>query len=580
MASLPGHSHIGLRRHCGICGHLMAINERFIACEFPRMQIRFIMIGSENSTECLRRTDISVFPDYGHSIRRLNDMLLCRRPGCKHCAASAEAVTVHSDCFDLYARNSRSKDALRRLWAFAAWRIPWREAPSILCDDEFPVAPNPLVLEGYALSELRKLSPEIIKTIQGFSATSLLWRFSSALELARFSSVAAPSELISIPLCQLPVWERGGVPIRATSRQAPFMRLTIDSRGIKTVERLPEMPRFELWRSDRLAFVIIEESCVKDFGMLRLELPKTLSGLQTWDTPTPPDQVHTTLYRADIGNSTQFRTIKLCDATGITFFFCHGNVYAIHAHTASAPSAKRTFESLSRRRQHTVTWLYVPIPPNDRITAFGTRLSKSRNQYADGLCFLFRMRLAGDIVAGPYAGDFGHFGLTTAPVALIYDTADLGPVSVIGACSKELRRKMDIVPCPQPRPKDVPLQNAIFSSGSLNNVVRIQTFHAEDNEACRGILLEYQNGAQRPLGQCRIHVDVTKEYATPAYICFLRMTSLRPQTSASLRGVKVECAKNDEHHHAEEGWTCCTMDGELDFWFNSEESDMMAIIHE
>lgn len=64
------------------------------------------MLGNKNSTAYLRCTDVLVFPDYGHNVRPP----LCRRPGCKRCASSAEAATVHSDCLELFTRELRLKD--------------------------------------------------------------------------------------------------------------------------------------------------------------------------------------------------------------------------------------------------------------------------------------------------------------------------------------------------------------------------------------------------------------------------------------------------------------------------------------
>lgn len=60
---------------------------------------------------------------------------------------------------------------------------------------------------------------------------------------------------------------------------------------------------------------------------------------------------------------------------GITFFFSFGKVYAIYAHTVTMSCAKTTLEYLLSRRQKTVTWVYIPIPPSDRVVAFGAQLT-------------------------------------------------------------------------------------------------------------------------------------------------------------------------------------------------------------
>lgn len=125
--------------------------------------------------------------------------------------------------------------------------------------------------------------------------------------------------------------------------------------------------------------------------MLRLKLPRTTPGIQVWDTPTPLDLYHCTLHRADIGDSMQFRTIELRKATGITFFFSFRQVYDIHFHTTTTPSASKTFKRLSRRRQPAVTWIYLPISRNDRIIAFGVGLEASGSYLRGGPQFLISL---------------------------------------------------------------------------------------------------------------------------------------------------------------------------------------------
>ena len=84
----------------------------------------------------------------------------------------------------------------------------------------------------------------------------------------------------------------------------------------------------------------------------------------------------------------RFHTIDLRRTTGITFFFCLDEVYAIHAHTSATPCAERTYERLPRRRQRTVTWLYLPLPSNDHVVAFGLQKQQSGSHRPAGIRFL------------------------------------------------------------------------------------------------------------------------------------------------------------------------------------------------
>lgn len=58
---------------------------------------------------------------------------------------------------------------------------------------------------------------------------------------------------------------------------------------------------------------------------------------------------------------------------GITFLIHRSRMFAIHAHTPTAPCAQSTFEYLSEDVQSAAVWVYLPIPRGERILAFGER---------------------------------------------------------------------------------------------------------------------------------------------------------------------------------------------------------------
>lgn len=64
-------------------------------------------------------------------------------------------------------------------------------------------------------------------------------------------------------------------------------------------------------------------------------------------------------------------TFNARTCTGITFFTYSGTIFAIHAHTSAQPSAQSTFETLSGTAEALARWIYIPIGPQDLITAFG-----------------------------------------------------------------------------------------------------------------------------------------------------------------------------------------------------------------
>ncbi|KAH8654723.1 hypothetical protein BGZ61DRAFT_524174 [Ilyonectria robusta] len=285
-----------------------------------------------------------------------------------HCGACGSLMKVSKrfvvHCFDVVAQRCKLDDYLDHLWIATAWRTPWRQAPNLRLEE--PAITLDLArADDLGIPRMRVLTPEILRMVHGYSATSLFWRYSGALDLVRRLSTSSLDELLSVPLCTVSAWKRGPPVLSKTVRQLPVFRLTIDSYGIREIERLPERPRFQRWRTDSLAFVILEQSYLQG----------VTARFKIWDTPIPPVIEQCPFYPANITSSTHFRTIELCKTTGITLFFCLGDVYAIHAHTKAAPCPEATYRCLSRRRQRSITWAYMPIPENDSIVAFGTQIA-------------------------------------------------------------------------------------------------------------------------------------------------------------------------------------------------------------
>ncbi|KAJ3529490.1 hypothetical protein NM208_g9731 [Fusarium decemcellulare] len=558
------------------------------------LQLQFLpitnpqVLGNVDSTACSKRLGPWIFPDYGHRLRGMETVSICRKPGCSHCTVSAEASTVHSDCFEFVARRCNLDDYLDYLWVVTAWRAPWRQAPHFGLQDTEVVEPDWSVLDCLDISRsLASLPPEILGIIHRYSATSILWRFNAASKLTRRFPIALSDSLLSIRLCKVAAWKRGQPVTIEEAHQLPVIRLTIDSWGIREVERLPGYPQFKTWRTDSLVFVILDQAYLKDvialfkFGVLRLEVPKTCHGLQTWDTPTPPEMRRCCFYPAHIRYSTQFRTIELRRISGITFFY-HGEIYAIHAHTQEAPCAQITYQRLSRRRQRSVVWVYVPVSQKDYITALGARMPLRQERSFGSTCLLFRMKLGGDVPVGLGSCKQAKDLLLSKspPTTIIYNTLELEPVSVIGAYPTGKEENTPIAPFRHPFIGDPPFPNAYFSSAPLESVNRICIFSNKHIGMCIGILLQYENGAQRSLGQCRVGIDPTEDYVKPVRICFRRQVYTRLGVSGELQATRVRVSSSGPGHHVhyEQGWTCFEMQGELEFWFSWQETRLTVIL--
>ncbi|RSL80391.1 hypothetical protein CEP52_017394 [Fusarium oligoseptatum] len=526
-----------------------------------------------------------IFPGYGHRVRGKSGVSLCRKPDCSLCAVSPEASVAHSDCFEFVAQRCNIDDSLDYLWVVTAWRTPWRQAPNFRLEETI-VKPDWSVFDDFGISSMRLLPPEILRMIHENSATSMIWRFNAASELIRQLPVASSDHLLSIPLRAVSAWKRGDQPVvTEIAHKLPVIRLTIDSWGIQEVKRLPGNPQFRRSRTDGLVFVILDQRWLEGinahfkFGFLRLGLPKTCHGLQTWDTPTPPDLQRCRFYPAKITRSTRFRTIDLRQTNGITFFFCYGEIYAVHAHTRSFPCAQTTYQRLSHRRQQSVTWVYVPFSQQDSIAALGARMSLSESTSFSSTCLLFRMRLGGDVSVGLTSSKQAKdLLLSKSPMTIIYNIRELQPVSVIGAYPTGEEDNSLMTPFHHPFIDDPPFPNACFSLAPLESVNRISIFNNKPTGRCMGILLQYQNGAQRSLGQCRVGVDPVEDYVKPVHICFHRQSYVRSGTSVQVQETMVRGTSRREHDHDEQGWTCFEMEGELEFWFSHEETKLTVIV--
>ena len=228
----------------------------------------FVVLGvSGDSTPILDR---ATFPE-NESRLTSHGRLLCWLPNCWRCGHAPEAVGVHSDCLSVFQEVCKAEDALDRLWVAAA-RSPWRGAPNLHLGCATNLAVE-LVYERsrvYGIPCLRLLPPELIEMIRDYSESATFWRHISALsfgiELSTTpAQTASPSLATSIPLCDILAWTRGQEPtLVQPPDRSPVIRLTIDYRGIRQVERLPRKSQYQQFRSDNMAFAIEDEDQLKD----------------------------------------------------------------------------------------------------------------------------------------------------------------------------------------------------------------------------------------------------------------------------------------------------------------------------
>ncbi|CAK7236061.1 hypothetical protein SCUCBS95973_009477 [Sporothrix curviconia] len=684
--------HLGLTPHCGLCGTAMRVGQ---ACT--------VLLGVDKATRLDRCMAPFAYPKYcffhgewnlgrdgktgknsGNGEDSDDVPMLCRDPGCSKGTASLEACTVHVDCCVLFARMAGTADketaagdggggAGDRMWIAAAWQRPWRQAAWLWLDEPVDrrVAIDQVVAAAGSeddeddkdgdgsdgeemglrqiLHGMQRLPTELVQMIHDMSSKSLLWRLSSVL--GRYHDTTADTDKhTTLLLTGIEAWERGSLcPASKTSPGAPekpVIRLTMDNRGLRTIERLAARPSSVQRRIvHNEAYSVVDASDVQGvtvhfrFGLARLELPRRIRGLHVWDTPTPPLLDDCNLVLSRLMPTTRFQAIPLDRVDGITLMFVHSKLEAVHVHTPATPAARTTILSLD---ETDISWVYVPIAPGDRVLAVGVRRCGKevrdadidlanmsdendgdsgeekeeesidyRNAYREySMGFLqFRFGKAGDVYIGPMMKEPREDTVLAAapPITLLVSTIETFILSVMGAYSGSS------TPVPRPLPAlDPPFGDhqsrpivtaddhmSYISTAPLDGIVRIRVFQDPVRGFDRGLLLFYENGGQRALGQCRVGgVDDVTDYDRPACLCITRdgykhvKKNPAPREPASQTWYVFYAQGSDalEHTHDDEDededdarsiWECMPLNqlgcGRLQVTFTSRSSKLEVI---
>lgn len=233
--------------------------------------------------------------------------MMCRNPECTKATATLEACTVHVDCHAMFRKHCIGKDGdagskhnLDRLWIAAAWRRPWRQAAWLWLDtpDE---ADNRISLDRLSraivddgeeatdqqkdddgnddiddsrkhesltgiLHRLLTLPPKLVEMIREESGESLVWRYAAVLDRCQ-PLAGEDNQLTSMPLTDIAAWERGSLVKESSSDTAadnPILLLTMDARGLRSIERPAVRPPATHDRhSYKEAYVIVHQDEVK-----------------------------------------------------------------------------------------------------------------------------------------------------------------------------------------------------------------------------------------------------------------------------------------------------------------------------
>lgn len=118
-----------------------------------------------------------------------------------------------------------------------------------------------------------------------------------------------------------------------------------------------------------------------------------------------------------------------------------------------------------------------------------------------------------------------------------------------------------------------------FSCAPLENVRRARIFYCgDDGVHCKGLLLEYANGGQRALGQCRLLVDRCETVVAPASVALAnvvwwpRLGSASSTTEEPLRAIRVQFDGVHGDSDDDVSWSHFAMAGTLQLWFIHSET--------
>lgn len=183
---------------------------------------------------------------------------LCQWAECEACAGGPEAAFAHPACLRLFRKawtaSEPAQALMDRAWLTAAWSYPWRHAPHLrLNRPNVLIRVPPLVAGGLGMHQLARLPVEIVQTIRCYSASSLLWRYLCLEHYANENARVKHSPWVRMPIKEVRGWRRGGELVRMSrveseqsdatgslnvDEEGPVVRVTVDWRGIRQIERL------------------------------------------------------------------------------------------------------------------------------------------------------------------------------------------------------------------------------------------------------------------------------------------------------------------------------------------------------
>lgn len=198
-------------------------------------------------------------------------VVFCTRSPCQPCDDAPESATIHKHCFHLYVTKAPGEANLHNLWLSAIWRAPWKGSiPQNLTPYGDYMAELRVVADALGLRGLKTLPPEVSKNIhQLWQPGEEMWRYGIVESLALELSSSKQDTLVPIPFHRIQGWTRGRAPVFVPGNchaAARYVCLTIDCRGLYSIERMSEWPSTG-FKSDRFTFVVEKASTFRNMDL-------------------------------------------------------------------------------------------------------------------------------------------------------------------------------------------------------------------------------------------------------------------------------------------------------------------------
>ncbi|KAI3530631.1 hypothetical protein CABS03_15150 [Colletotrichum abscissum] len=432
-----------------------------------------------------------------------------------------------------------------------------------------------LVAPHSHLRKLAKLPPELTTMIWGYLGQHALLRLCCVLETIDFAHRKGLDTPLLGPLRQVQFWQRGKLPIIATSGLSKPLQMTIDSRGIRCIER-SGCSTAQLRSTFDLYTTVDAENDFTisfQFGVGRLATPPRPATLQLTDTPNLSPKAGFQFPSPKHGD--RLATVDLDHCSGITFFLLKRDLLAIHAHTPTAPTADTTFAQIESTIQPSLSWFYVPNPPRDKISALGVRIgTKEGEPQLNQRTYLVRTPHRGGFYIGPPPTGPGqqHAVLTTSRSTLLSVVARNKSVVIRGVL-REGGPCSVVVP---PAPENPPFPDACHALAKLSCVKSIWIFRDEESRFCRGLIVEYHDGTEKVLGQCRVGVDLAERCGAVEQFSFkVVRRQERPGKRMAMVMVMVRSSRSQGNDACDDGqWTVCSHEDTLEVWATATQMVM------